>query len=464
MGAEFPRSYKKALILDELSPPAVIAGFILTEVGVLDDQVELVVRADTRRSVQLAREAAPLFRVGSHDFLNPGVLLGLIKESQLNRHEKASLRQLALAMEPYRKVREDEWWRVGSLPDVKPEHRYLHKLIATTLLEDFGNPESGYYNSSNYFLRHLYPCHPDDFPEAVGRAYGEALSVTGKDPEYHKHSKPVSLQIPPNDPIELSLNKIKSSGGSSDILDRAIFKLNRGKIKFLRKSQFPIIFGGSPHSGKSTAAASFTLKACELIDQCIEDGLINKGEVNVAAVSLDLVDPAMYSILTRERIIRDPELKWSDQLVKKAIEDLAKVAGSASNIIFMDGPGGHPDSVTESLASLARFSILIDKGGPGEVKPWKQFLLGEDLPTHLVYAHSRYHEAGRSSGFRDYFSRSRGDKYNFLQGRVIDLDRKPMLDDEFINFATAVLLFDYLPEEALRLEGYRANLLASIRN
>ena len=428
----------------------------MEKLGVIAPQAELVIRADKRVSRGLLAEAIPLFKTGEGnieiDYLNPGVLEGIIKESPLSRQDRASLRQITLALEPFRRLREDEWWRIRSLPNLKPEHGYLSKLLARQLLANFGIPSAGYVDASQV-LGSLYSLPSDNFLRSIMQFPVELNNSQSRD----NLRKPVRYPRLEHIPTDFTVPRIKTLDDGGNSYEKAIFALDRGKSKLLKGQRFVMVVGGSPHSGKSTTAASLVSSAKDLIYHCASDGIFNPNDIEVCVVDLDLVSPTIESIVRPQPVIRNPNLRWNDQLIARGVTDLNK-ARVFNNLVVADMPGGSPDNVTQSFARGVDFSILIEKGRDEEAHSWRDFLLSPHLPTYLVYAHTRLNELGRYSGIREYESRTRGDRYDFLRGRIVNLNRQVVRGDPFIDFAAAVLLFDYLPTAVLRRDAYRGNL------
>lgn len=419
------RSYNDIAILDQLSPPQAIAGFILTCLGYINPSARLIVRQDNRLNDWLKDHSLPLF---DNNLTNPSLLTYLIDQNMIFGNPlKDRLKYLAIHAGRYRQFPDNFWWRFGEIAqDSKVANRSLFNHFRYLLISH-GSDSATAYQATQEFLHQLI-----------------------NQPTTNLHNLA---------PIKLVTPVLKSQGTEPDRIEYTDLIFDRSRALLLTNRQFLFAIGGSPHSGKSTLAASLYTQSAKILAECVNDGILPKDTIVPGWADLDMATPTMkYLIAGKMRRANDTR-PWNRELVVKTLNHLELVQKQGHQVIFCDLPGGVPDYITQALARQANYSALVDRSFGVKNEPWEEFLLGPDLPGYVIGVHTRYKEKARNSGLRSFTSTNRGDKHNFLRGRVVDLDREIKLDDPFIQTIAHVLLFDFLPEDVLRHKRTEAHLL-----
>lgn len=152
----------------------------------------------------------------------------------------------------------------------------------------------------------------------------------------------------------------------------------------------------------------------------------------------------------------------NDDLLIEALDNLES-ARARNNITIADLPGGQPDEITSKLSASSDYSIRVDGRHGNEAKPWRDYLRYPNMPTNIAEVHTWPINSERRSGIRNRKALTQGDRVDFIRGRVVGLDLKPIPDDPFINFLAHALIFDILPHTILRRLRYGHRLLRSLQ-
>ncbi len=457
----FSRRFDTVLISEYLSIPQVVAGFIYQKVGILTKDCYLVPRQDRQASLDLKQRSLPLIHP---DYLNPRLLEQVIDHSRLNVHQKGNLRRLALFIEAYRPFPAKEWWKAGEIQQdtKKIARKSLHQYLATILLAGIGDPFYAYKTCLKALDRLVAQKGSRFSPLALAKSYRLSQQAIRLARENLRQKPPLATGEADICPITLTVPFLKSAYYEPDRIEYGQVQFDYGRLRLLKDQHWAIAVGGSPQSGKSTLSVSLCQAMEHLVGDCVERGIIDKGQVRIGLCDLDVWAP------TASYLASGQEVQRADRAERQA-HALSLMVGSNKdfrarkkhdNVIVADLPGGKPDIWTQFLANPCDFSVIVDKDWQQSAKGWQDFLLGFYLPRPVVGIHTRFGEEGRQSGIRFYQHRSHSG--NFVQGRVVNLARQPVPDDPVVNFVAHVLLFDYLPQMVTGKEVYRYQLAQSL--
>lgn len=438
--------FKSVVITDQPSIPQVLAGFILTQIGIAPYEQEIpapmssVIEGYWAPSENL-RGHIPLFK---QEYSNPTLLTELISTSNLDSEIKRRLSRLTHLISYYRQHSDHEWTKADSeiLNSRQFPWRDFHRTLTFYLLLYADDPIQA-YDECLEFLKKLLYSPKMELPRL---------------PRIKPNILPIPDRTPPA-PIELEIPIIKSQYDEPDKIEYTRVRFDQSRVRYLHGRHLGIIVGGSPNSGKSTFTASLALAMGHLVNKCVDAGLLKDEDLGVGICDLDMSAPTSVYIAEGEQPPRDGEIVWDEFLAFWA-SGLFGLAKKEYNIVIADLPGGTPDLITHIISARANYSISVERNFGKQGEPWKKFLneLNFSPKPHIVHIHTRFNEPGRVSCVREYESLSLGNKRNFLQARAVNLNRQLKFDDPVVNFTAHVLLFDYLPSQVIRLVNYQAAL------
>jgi GTPase SAR1 family protein len=424
------RTFNRICILERPNIPSVIAGFILTEIGVISPDAQVVVRSDPNKeqlSLDLQNNSIPLF---SREFTDPFLLIDLIEDGNPNwtQVHQNRLRWLAHQNQSYRSFGDDKWFVTRRQFTPKQEGRMaIHDILSLILLTNRDNPRLAYQRAQDA-LR------------------GRLIDI----PQHQNTLAPIKLEVP----------FLKGTQQTDDVRP-AIYQFDPRRILLLTDQHFSLVIGGPPNCGKSTFAVSLFEAMQGIVKDCIERRIISPDDLSVGICDLDLAAPTVRYIQERRDVPTDRKRPWDESLMTLAV-DLFGACKEQNNVVIGDLPGGIPDQLTARFAALASFSTRVFTRTDPKTDAWKEFLIGANLPTKLIEVHTRLHEPDKKSGVRNFQARSRGKRRDFLRGRMVDLERVAKPDDPFIQFAAHALLLDFLPDQVLGRLGYGHKIANSL--
>ncbi len=410
------------LISQERSFPEILAGFILHKTGVIPmwDSLQHPLVLPPRAVDNKLREAS-LVLFGDH-VQNPSLLRDVIENSTLEGRSKSSLMEFVNLLEHYKSKGTSRNtvsnWREAREHIVKhgDSHQLrLHDFFMMVREANYQNPDIAYTQSLITLDRYF-----DRIKKGVAKL----------------------------DDINLEISVIKSVGNEPDKINQASFRFHPRKIIYLADRHFIVVVGGPPNSGKSTFSASLYNEIMGLIDLCTLWGIIGKDDIKIGFSDLDRASPTSQSVMDNKKVMRELRRPWDTGMAMRAHRLLTEM-GATNNVTLGDLPG-QPSYITSILSQDASHSIIVKRSEDSSGNEWRNFFLSLPRQTNLIRVNTRYGEEDRSSGIGNYRSFSMGDNENLLFGRVVDLERRVIIDNPFIKFAAHTLLLDFLPGEVIR--------------